>query len=70
MHLIQILLPRRSGEPATTAGSPPRAQDEMLMVEVLAPDFDCEWWRAYAETLAARFEEQEIHVRALPAEIP
>ncbi len=40
------------------------------MVEVLAPDFDCEWWRAYAETLAARFEEQEIHVRALPAEIP
>ena len=100
MHLIQILLPRKSGEPASdgrfaatraelvekfdgiTAYLRAPAQgawvapdgrierDEVLMVEVLASDFDRDWWRAYAVTLAARFEEQEIHIRALPAEIP
>lgn len=45
-------------------------QDEMVMVEVLVDRFDRAWWRAYAMTLAERFGEQEIHVRALPAEIP
>ena len=100
MHLIQILLPCKRGEPASdgrfaatraelvekfdgiTAYLRAPAQgawvapdgrverDEMLMVEVLAPDFDRNWWRAYAATLAARFDEQEIHIRALPAEVP
>ena len=100
MHLIQILLPRKSGDPASdgrfaatraelvekfdgvTAYLRAPAQgawvapdgrvavDEMVMVEVLASAFDRAWWRAYATTLAGRFDEQEIHVRALPAEMP
>lgn len=43
-------------------------RDEMLMVEVLAETFDRSWWQAYAEKLNARFRQEEIHVRALPAE--
>ena len=100
MHLIQILLPRKSGEPASDARfAATRAElvdqfdgvtaylrapaqgawvapggevehDEMVMVEVLAPAFDRAWWRAYAATLADRFGETEIHIRALPADVP
>jgi hypothetical protein len=44
--------------------------DDVIMVEVLAETFDRRWWRAYAIELAARFDEREIHVRALPAEVP
>ena len=44
------------------------ARDEMMMVEVLVDTLDREWWRAYAQTLAERFEQEEIHVRALVAE--
>ena len=45
-------------------------RDSVLMVEVFSADFDRAWWRAYQEVLAARFDQEEIHVRALPAEIP
>ena len=98
MHLIQILLPRKSGEPATDGRfaatraelverfdgvtaylrAPAQGawvapdgrieQDEMLMVEVLVEAFDRAWWRDYAATLAGRFGEKHIHIRALPAE--
>jgi hypothetical protein len=45
-------------------------RDEMVMVEVLAPSFDREWWRAYGGALAKRFDQEAIHIRALPAETP
>jgi hypothetical protein len=45
-------------------------QDEVVMVEVLTESFDRDWWRRYAARLARRFAQQEIHVRALPAETP
>lgn len=100
MHLIQILLPRKSGDPASdgrfaatraelvdrfdgiTAYLRAPAQgawvapdgrierDEMVMIEVLTDTFDRPWWRAYAKTLAERFDEDEIHIRALPADVP
>jgi hypothetical protein len=44
--------------------------DDVVMVEVLVDSFDRPWWRAYATTLAARFEQESIHIRALPAEKP
>jgi hypothetical protein len=44
--------------------------DEMLMVEVLAETFDRGWWRAYAVILARRFDQESIHIRALPADVP
>jgi hypothetical protein len=42
--------------------------DEMMMVEVLVETFDRDWWQSYATTLAERFEQEEIHIRALVAD--
>jgi hypothetical protein len=39
------------------------------MVEVVTQTFDREWWRGYAATLATRFQQATIHVRALPVEV-
>lgn len=38
------------------------------MVEVVTETFDRAWWRAYAATLARRFGQESIHIRALPGE--
>jgi hypothetical protein len=40
-------------------------QDDVVMVEVVAETFDMAWWRTYAVTLAARFHQERIHVRAV-----
>lgn len=42
--------------------------DDVVMVEVVTSEFDRAWWKDYAATLAARFKQQVIHVRALPME--
>ena len=41
-------------------------QDDVVMVEVVTDTFDRAWWRAYATTLAARFGQRSIHLRAVP----
>jgi len=43
--------------------------DDVVMVEVVTDAFDRQWWRAYAARLARRFDQEAIHVRALPVEI-
>ena len=43
-------------------------RDDVVMVEVVAPDLDRAWWREYVAVLKARFDQDEIHARALPAE--
>lgn len=45
-------------------------RDDVVMVEVLVAEFDRPWWRSYGRKLAARFHQDEIHIRALPAERP
>ena len=44
-------------------------QDDVVMVEVVTETFDRAWWRTYAATLAGRFHQESIHVRALPLEL-
>jgi len=44
-------------------------QDDVVMVEVVTNTFDRTWWRAYAATLAKRFRQESIHLRALPVEL-
>ena len=39
------------------------------MVEVVTDTFDRAWWRAYSATLAERFRQERIHLRALPVEM-
>jgi hypothetical protein len=46
-----------------------RVTDTVVMVEVLAAVFDRVWWRGYATTLAHRFDQEAIHIRALHVEI-
>ena len=44
-------------------------QDDIVMVEVVTDAFDRRWWRAYAATLAERFGQDSIHVRAMGVEM-
>ncbi len=44
-------------------------QDDVVMVEVVTSSFDRDWWRAYAATLAERFRQESIHVRAMTVEM-
>jgi hypothetical protein len=44
-------------------------QDDVVMVEVVTDAFDRAWWRTYASTLAARFGQESIHVRAVAVEM-
>lgn len=43
--------------------------DDVVMVEVVTETFDRGWWRGYAGTLAERFQQESIHVRALAVEL-
>jgi len=49
-----------------TAPNGETEQDDVVMVEVVTRHFDREWWRTYTAMLATRFEQDTIHVRALP----
>ena len=44
-------------------------QDDVVMVEIVTETFDRAWWRTYAATLAARFAQESIHVRAVPVDM-
>ena len=44
--------------------------DDVVMVEVVTDTFDRAWWRSYSATLAQRFAQAIVHVRALPVELP
>jgi streptogramin lyase len=44
--------------------------DDVVMVEVVTENFDRTWWRDYATTLARRFDQDNVHVRALPVDMP
>ena len=43
-------------------------RDDMVIVEVMTPTLDREWWKRYATELRSRFEQKELVVRALPFE--
>lgn len=44
-------------------------QDDVVMIELVTDVFDRHWWRTYAATLAERFGQDTIHVRALAVEM-
>ena len=46
-----------------------RADDDVVMVEVVAAEFDRVWWRDYSHRLARRFAQDAIHVRALQVDV-
>ena len=46
-----------------------RERDAVVLVEIVAEHFDRTWWRAYAATLASRFQQDAIHVRAMTVDV-
>jgi hypothetical protein len=44
------------------------AHDDVVMVEVVAERLDRPWWGAYRGELERRFRQEEMLIRALPAE--
>lgn len=44
-------------------------QDDVVMVEVVTDTFDRAWWKVYVATLAKRFRQESIHLRAVPVEM-
>ena len=43
-------------------------REQVIMVEVVVDAFDRGWWTQYREGLARRFDQEEIHARALAIE--
>jgi hypothetical protein len=43
-------------------------RDQMIMVEVVVDAFDRDWWTCYRDRLARRFDQDEIHARAMAVE--
>jgi hypothetical protein len=43
--------------------------DSVVLIEMLSDVFDRPWWRAYAETLKRRFDQESIHIRANDVEL-
>lgn len=60
---------RSPAEGQWTAPDGHTESDDVVMVEVVTETFDRRWWRTYAATLAQRFHQDTIHVRALPVEL-
>jgi hypothetical protein len=61
---------RSPGKGLWTAPDGHTEADDVVMVEVVTETFDRGWWRSYTATLAQRFHQKTIHVRALPVEMP
>ena len=43
-------------------------RDQVIMIEVVVEMFDRDWWSQYRDVLAQRFEQDEIHARAIAIE--
>ena len=52
-----------------TAPSGSSATDWMILMEIVAKDFDRTWWRGYAAALKERFRQDVVHIRALQVEV-
>jgi hypothetical protein len=44
-------------------------RDDVVLYEVVVETLDREWWSAYRERLRREFRQEELLVRALPAEL-
>jgi hypothetical protein len=52
-----------------TASDGHAEQDDVVMVEVVTDTFDRAWWRTYVATLAVRFGQERIHLRAVTVDM-
>jgi hypothetical protein len=45
-------------------------EDRLVIFEVIDRHFDRKWWASYRQCLCARFQQDEILLRAIPALLP
>ncbi|HYE48105.1 MAG TPA: hypothetical protein VEB20_00830 [Azospirillaceae bacterium] len=45
------------------------ARDDVVLFEVMVPELDAAWWRAYGRDLAARFRQEVVLIRAHPVQV-
>ena len=44
-------------------------RDQVIMVEVVVEDLDRQWWATYRRQLEERFDQEEVHARALAMDL-
>ena len=44
-------------------------RDQVIMIEVVVQEFDPRWWEDYRKDLERRFDQEQIHARALSMEL-
>jgi hypothetical protein len=44
------------------------AYDEIIVLEVMTPDFERDWWRSLRARLEEEFQQKEVVVRVMPIE--
>ena len=44
-------------------------RDTVVMVEVVVEELDRQWWAQYRRSLEARFDQEQIHARALDVQL-
>lgn len=44
-------------------------RDQVIMIEVVVQEFDPRWWERYRQELERRFDQEQIHARALAMEL-
>ena len=52
-----------------TAPDGARERDSVVMVEIVTERFDRAWWSEYAGSLARRYQQEEMHVRAMDVDV-
>jgi hypothetical protein len=50
------------------SGNGERVRDQVIVYEVMVEELDREWWIALRRALEARFEQDELVIRAQPSE--
>ena len=44
-------------------------RDQVIMIEVVVEEFEPRWWEDYRKELERRFDQEQIHARALAMEL-
>jgi hypothetical protein len=44
-------------------------RDDIVIYEVMTESVDADWWTAYRSTLAARFRQQQVIIRAIRIDV-
>jgi hypothetical protein len=44
-------------------------RDDVILIEVMIPDLDADWWTNYRQTLEKRLRQQSVVIRSVPMQL-